>query len=114
MASRQDALIVLRTALREPDYSTLFQATEKYRGGAEGQEKTVGLLRALGSLVEDLLLVSAGVPHLVRNIDLGPELGQMAQGVTVDCWTVRRGHWDRRRAECGGICCGRSRLMRWP
>jgi DNA polymerase III subunit delta' len=84
MASRQDALIVLRTALREPDYSTLFQATEKYRGGAEGQEKTVGLLRALGSLVEDLLLVSAGVPHLVRNIDLGPELGQMAQGVTVD------------------------------
>ena len=33
LASRQDALIILRTALKEPDYSTLFRATETYRGG---------------------------------------------------------------------------------
>jgi DNA polymerase-3 subunit delta' len=84
LASRQDALVLLRTALREPDYSQLFHATESYRAGADGQEKTINLLRALGSLVEDLLLVVAGTPQLVRNVDLGTELGQLAEGITVD------------------------------
>jgi len=84
MASRQDALIVLRTALGEPDFSQLFRATEAYRAGAEGQEMTVNLLRALGSLVEDLLLFVAGTPALVRNVDLTAELGKMAQGLTID------------------------------
>ena len=84
LASRQDALILLRTALREPDYSQLFHATESYRAGADGQEKTINLLRALGSLVEDLLLVIAGTPQLVRNLDLGAELGRMAEGLSVD------------------------------
>jgi len=60
LASRADALILLRTALREPDYSALFHATESYRAGADGQEKTINLLRALGSLIEDLLLIVAG------------------------------------------------------
>jgi DNA polymerase-3 subunit delta' len=84
LASRQDALIVLKTALRDPDYSQLFQATEKYRGGADGQEKTIQLLRALGRLVEDLLLVVAGTPQLVRNVDLGAELARLAEGVTAE------------------------------
>ncbi|MGB6692408.1 MAG: DNA polymerase III subunit delta' [Terracidiphilus sp.] len=84
LASRQDALILLRTSLREPDYSQLFHATESYRAGADGQEKTLNLLRALGSLIEDLLLVVAGTPHLVRNLDLGVELDRLAQGLTVD------------------------------
>ena len=84
LASRQDALVVLRTALREPDYSQLFHATETYRAGADGQEKTLGLLRALGSLLEDLLLMVAGTPSLIRNIDMGAELERMAQGLTVD------------------------------
>jgi DNA polymerase-3 subunit delta' len=84
LASRQDALILLRTALREPDYSLLFHSTESYRAGADGQEKTINLLRALGSLVEDLLLVVAGTPGLVRNIDLAAELERMAEGLTVD------------------------------
>ena len=84
LASRQDALILLRTALREPDYSGLFHATESYRAGADGQEKTINLLRALGSVVEDLLLVVAGTPRLVRNLDLAAELERMAQGLTVD------------------------------
>src|SRR6202167_5968011 len=68
LSSREDALIILRTAIREPDYSTLFHATESYRAGADGQEKTVNLLRALGSLIEDLLLIVAGTPLLIRNI----------------------------------------------
>ena len=84
LASRQDAMVVLRTALREPDYSQLFKATESYRGGADGQEKTVNLLRALGSLVEDLMLVMAGTPGLVRNLDMQAELERMALGLTVD------------------------------
>ena len=84
LASRQDALAVLRTALQEPDYSQLFHATESYRGGADGQEKTINLLRALGSLVEDLLLVVAGTPGLARNVDMAAELERLAQGITVD------------------------------
>jgi len=84
LASRQDALIMIKTAIRAPDYSQLFQATERYRGGAEGQEKTIGLLRALGRLLEDLLLVMAGAPQLVRNMDLGPELERLASGLTAD------------------------------
>jgi DNA polymerase-3 subunit delta' len=84
LASRQDALILLRTALREPDYSTLFHATESYRAGADGQEKTLNLLRALSSLVEDLLLMVAGTPRLIRNIDIESELARLAQGLTLD------------------------------
>jgi len=84
LASRQDALLLLRTALREPDYTLLFHATETYRAGADGQEKTINLLRALGSLLEDLLLIIAGSPQLIRNLDIANELNRMAQGLTVD------------------------------
>jgi DNA polymerase III subunit delta' len=84
LTSRQDALVMLRTALKEPDYSQLFRATEAYRAGADGQQMTLNLLRALGSLIEDLLLSLAGTPALVRNVDLGAELQQMAQGLSVD------------------------------
>jgi DNA polymerase-3 subunit delta' len=84
VASRQDALILLRTALRDPDYSQLFHATESYRAGADGQQKTLNLLRALGSLIEDLLLVVAGTPQLIRNLDLQAEIARMAQGLSVD------------------------------
>jgi DNA polymerase-3 subunit delta' len=84
LTSRQDALVLLRTALREPDYSQLFRATETYRAGADGQEKTINLLRALGSLIEDLLLVVAGTPALIRNIDLSAELSTLAQGLSLE------------------------------
>jgi len=84
LLSRTDALVILRTALREPDYSQLFHATESYRAGAEGQEKTVNLLRALGSLLEDLLLIVAGTPSLIRNIDLTADLERLSEGLTVE------------------------------
>jgi DNA polymerase III subunit delta' len=88
LASRQDAIVILRTALHEPgveaDYSQLFRATETYRAGAEGQEKTVNLLRALGSLLEDLLLIVAGTRALIRNLDLESELSALAAGLSVD------------------------------
>ena len=84
LAGRQEALILLHSALKEPDYSQLFRTTETYRAGADGQEKTIRLLRALSSLVEDLLLVVAGTPALVRNVDLSAQLAQMALGVSID------------------------------
>ena len=83
LASRQDALVLLRTALREPDYSQLFHATESYRAGADGQEKTLNLLRALGSLIEDLLLIVAGTPQLIRNLDIEAELTRLSQEITL-------------------------------
>jgi DNA polymerase-3 subunit delta' len=91
LASRQDALVLLRTALREPDYSMLFHATESYRAGADGQEKTLNLLRALSSLVEDLLLLVAGTPRLIRNLDMEGELVRLSQGVTLD-WIDSAAH----------------------
>ena len=84
LAGREDALVILRTAIREPDYSALFHATESYRAGADGQEKTVNLLRALSSLVEDLLLIVAGTPSLIRNIDIAAELARLSEGLTID------------------------------
>ncbi len=84
VTSRRDALVILHTALRDPDYSALFHATETYRAGADGQQKTVALLRALGSLVEDLLLIVAGAPGLIRNLDLDADLERLAQGLSVE------------------------------
>ncbi len=84
LASRQDALLLIRSALREPDYSSLFRATETYRGGADGQEKTLNLLRAANRLLEDLLMVISGNPALVRNLDIATELAQLASGIRQD------------------------------
>jgi len=84
LASRQDALILLRTALREPDYSQLFHATESYRAGADGQQKTINLLRAARQPHRGSLLVVAGTPALIRNLDLEAELDHLAQGLSVD------------------------------
>lgn len=88
LASRQDALIVLRSALRDPDFSQLFRATETYRGGADGQQKTLNLLRAMSKLLEDMLMLIAGSPQLIRNLDIAQELAQLAQGVSLD-WIDR-------------------------
>ncbi len=84
LTSRQDALVILRTTLREPDYTALFKTTETYRAGADGQEKTAQLLRAMNRLLEDLLLVMAGTPELIRNIDLTQEIAKLADGLTLE------------------------------
>jgi DNA polymerase-3 subunit delta' len=82
LTHRQDALILLHSAMRETDHSTLFRMTEGYRAGAEGQEKTQGMLRALVSLLEDLLLIQSGKPDLIRNVDLQAELSKIAAAVS--------------------------------
>ena len=77
IAARADALLLLRHAAAEPDHTALFKMTETYRAGAEGQQKTAGLLRSLSLLLEDLLLLGAGTPELLRNTDLRPELERL-------------------------------------
>jgi DNA polymerase-3 subunit delta' len=80
LAARTDALVFLRSAATQgADHSTLFRMTETYRAGAEGQQRTVALLRALASLLEDVLLLGAGAGDRVRNIDLLPELRRFAE-----------------------------------
>ena len=83
-ASRTDALLILRNAVKEPDFSTLFRMTETYRAGAEGQEKTADLLGAMLSVLEDLLLLQSGSPKLVRNADLEKALAAMAAQVDLE------------------------------
>ena len=82
VAARADALLLIRSAVTEPDHTALFRMTETYRAGAEGAEKTTALLRALSLLLEDLLLLGAGTPELVRNTDLRQELDRLSQTVS--------------------------------
>jgi DNA polymerase-3 subunit delta' len=95
-AARADALIFLRNAAStasnsDPDHSALFKMTETYRAGADGQQKTSALLRALSLLLEDLLLLDAGTPELLRNIDLRPELERLAAALPF-AWIERASH----------------------
>ena len=80
-AARADALVLLRSALSGGDHSALFKVTETYRAGAEGQEKTQRLIRALYSLFQDLVFFTNRTPDLVRNTDMGAELKSLAAGV---------------------------------
>ena len=84
-AARADALLMIRNAAQEPDHTALFKMTETYRAGAEGQQKTSALLRSLSLLLEDLLLLGAGTPELVRNTDLRAELERLG-GVLSFAW----------------------------
>ncbi len=77
--SRATAMLMLRTALREPEYAALFRATEAFRAGAEGQEKTAALLRGMMSVLRDLLLLKSGQAAMLRNVDIARELGELAE-----------------------------------
>jgi DNA polymerase-3 subunit delta' len=87
-ASRADALTLLNSALASSDHSTLFKATESYRAGAEGRQKTEDLIASTYGLLEDLLYVKSSAERLVRNVDLLPELRTTAQRVDFD-WLTR-------------------------
>jgi DNA polymerase-3 subunit delta' len=85
LASRADALLLLRNAAADPDHTSLFKMTETYRAGAEGQQKTIALLHTLSLLLEDLLLLDAGTPELIRNTDLRAEFDRLG-GVLSFAW----------------------------
>ncbi len=80
LAARGDALAVLHSAQTE-DHTSLFKATETYRAGAEGKEKTTLLLRTLYSLLEDLMYIQSGTPELVKNLDILSDLERMAKTI---------------------------------
>src|SRR5579884_3755539 len=88
VATRADALVLLNTALAGRDHSALFKATETYRAGGEGREKTESLVSATYGLLEDLLHIRCGVEALVRNTDLMAQLRAMAQAIDFD-WISR-------------------------
>jgi DNA polymerase-3 subunit delta' len=79
------------TWVHKPDHTALFKMTETYRAGADGQQKTSALLRALALLLEDLLLLDAGAPELLRNIDLRAELERLAAALPF-AWIERASH----------------------
>lgn len=82
--ARADALTLLAGIERTQDHSTLFRTTETYRSGAEGQVKTSALLRALATLLEDLLMLQSGAAERVRNIDRRKDLERLAQTVSFE------------------------------
>ena len=86
LISRQDALVLLHSTLATgtdgPDHTALFKMTETYRAGADGAQKTTALLRALSSLLEDLLLLHSGTASLIRNVDIQADLSKMAADIS--------------------------------
>ncbi len=83
-AARTDALTFLHGAEQSNDHSALFRMTETYRAGAEGQTKTVALLRALSSVLEDILLLQSVGEERMRNIDKRVELQRFAETFSFD------------------------------
>jgi len=83
-AARQQALVMLSSAVRGSEHSELFKVTETYRAGAEGRDKIEQLLRTLYSLLQDLMFLKADTPELVRNRDILGELKKMADAVDFD------------------------------
>jgi len=87
-ASREDALAILKSALRGGEHSELFKVTESYRPGAEGREKTENLIRTLYSLIRDLMFINSGAPELIRNTDIVVELKRLAESADFDWISV--------------------------
>jgi DNA polymerase-3 subunit delta' len=84
LAARADALVVIKTAMEAQDHSSLFKATESYRAGAEGKEKTDALISAIYILLEDLLFLRSNAPDMIRNVDIEPEIKKLAQESSFD------------------------------
>ena len=90
-AARQQALVIINSALRGSNHSELFKITDSYRAGAEGREKMERLLTTIYSLLQDLLFLTSDTPELVRNIDIRGELKKIAD--TVDfAWLSSAAH----------------------
>jgi DNA polymerase III subunit delta' len=87
-AARQNALVILHSAVRGGDHSELFKVTETYRAGAEGRAKTEALLRTIYSLLQDLTFIQSGTPELVRNSDIQGELKKIAESIDF-AWIAR-------------------------
>jgi DNA polymerase-3 subunit delta' len=90
-AARANGLTILNSALRGAEHGELFKVTESYRAGADGREKIENLLRAIYSLLQDLMFLGAGTPGLVRNTDIQADLTRMAANADFD-WIALAAH----------------------
>jgi DNA polymerase-3 subunit delta' len=88
VATRGHALAILKSALQGGEHSELFKATELYRAGAEGREKTEQLIRTLYSLLRDLASIEGGAPELVRNTDVASELKRLGESADFEWITA--------------------------
>jgi DNA polymerase-3 subunit delta' len=79
LESRKHALLLLGSAAQSADHSPLFRATDEYRAGAEGKDKTDQLLSAVYVLLHDIMALNSGASELVRNVDIAAELKSLAQ-----------------------------------
>jgi DNA polymerase III subunit delta' len=86
--ARNDALVLLRSAVGGEDHSALFHVTETYRAGAEGKQKTDQLVSTVYSLLEDMLFAKSGTPDLARNTDIITEIKRLAGAVDF-AWIAR-------------------------
>src|SRR6516225_4738303 len=86
--ARQHALVLLNSALRGGEHSELFKITESYRPGAEGREKTEGLIHTLYSLLRDLMFIDSGATELIRNTDIISDLKRMAESADFEWITA--------------------------
>ena len=86
-AARNDALTILKTALRSGEHTELFKVTETYRAGAEGRVKTDLLVSCLYSLLKDMLFIDAASAELIRNTDIQGELQKLSQSASFE-WLV--------------------------
>jgi DNA polymerase-3 subunit delta' len=84
VTARAHALALLRAGLPTLDHGELFKITDGYRAGVDGRDKMENLLRTLYSLLEDLTFLSAKAVELVRNVDIQPELHELAQSIDFD------------------------------
>jgi DNA polymerase-3 subunit delta' len=82
LAGRADALVFIQNAVNDPDHTALFKVTETYRAGADGAQKTTALLRALSSLLEDMLLTQSGAPQLIRNVDIATQIETLSAALS--------------------------------
>jgi DNA polymerase III subunit delta' len=80
-AARQQALVIINSAVQGSEHSELFKITDTFRAGAEGRDKTERLLRTMYSLLQDLMFLKSGTPELVRNRDMQGELKKIADSV---------------------------------
>jgi DNA polymerase-3 subunit delta' len=87
VAARGNALAILKSATSGGEHTELFKITEMYRPGAEGREKTEQLLRALYSLLRDLMFLGSGATDLIQNTDILGELRKLAEGSDFE-WIV--------------------------
>jgi DNA polymerase-3 subunit delta' len=84
LSARRDALLILKSAITGADHSDLFQATETYRAGAEGKEKTEELIVAFYSLLRDMLSLMSNMPERAHNIDITSDLAALSRKVSFD------------------------------